>query len=76
MMVMMISITTTSARTPITIRVICHSIRCGSVRVFGTSKIKNVAVVDISKVTWTCTLQNIFADARKTYQEGISDDVR
>ena len=75
-MMVMITMKTTSARTLITIRVICHPIKCGSVRAFGTSKIKNVAVVDISKVTLTCTLQNIFTDARKTYQEGISDDVR
>ena len=50
--VMMITKETTSARTPITIRVICHPIRlCCCVQVFGTSRKENIAVVEIRKVT-------------------------
>ena len=54
-MVMMITKETTSARTPIAIRVICHPIRLCSVQVFGTSRKKrNVTEVEIRKMTtWT-----------------------
>ena len=67
-MMMMNTMTTTSARTPITIRVICHPIRlCCCVQVFGTSRKDNIALVEIRKVTKGHSL----SFCKNVYRNGI-----